>query len=372
MSDLKCQLEAIRQKYNIPSLAVAVTVDGQLDGVAATGVRRSDQPDNHVHEDDQFHFGSCGKALTAALIHSLADDGKLALDTTLAQLFPDTPLHDKFKGVTISQILTHSAGFTEMPGPTPTDQQMSDPQELRKLLEPAAKLPAMLAQLSNPPKYENSTAHYSNFGYALLGHIAEKAGGKPYEQLVQEHIFNPLDMKSAGFGMPTSKDAPLGHRDGKPSTLDIYPPEFAAAGHVHASVTDWLKFVTWDMQQPRLANPSASAMMEVEPGVIAKYTDSAMMDYGNGVFAHDGSNGLNLTRQLMMPKMNSGFVISATEASENSKAALNEAAQLLTEHVVDKLLEKREQTASFPKWSELPRNTKDYRAEGMSRKPPGE
>src|SRR5260370_28874894 len=40
--------------------------------------------------DNQFHLGSCTKAMTATLVAMLVDEGKLNWTTTLAELFADT------------------------------------------------------------------------------------------------------------------------------------------------------------------------------------------------------------------------------------------------------------------------------------------
>ncbi|MBA9084366.1 CubicO group peptidase (beta-lactamase class C family) [Fontibacillus solani] len=42
-----------------------------------------------------------------------------------------------------------------------------------------------------------STYHYSNLNYDLLGAIIQAASGQSYAEYVQEHIFNPLDMKNS-------------------------------------------------------------------------------------------------------------------------------------------------------------------------------
>jgi hypothetical protein len=44
---------------------------------------------------DQFHLGSCTKAMTATLVAMLVEEGKLNWTTTLGELFADTvkPLH---------------------------------------------------------------------------------------------------------------------------------------------------------------------------------------------------------------------------------------------------------------------------------------
>ncbi len=76
MDDFEQYLEYIRQKYHLPALAMAISQDGQPDRVAACGIRKAGEA-TAVTKRDTFHFGSCGKAITAALIHTLVEQGKL-------------------------------------------------------------------------------------------------------------------------------------------------------------------------------------------------------------------------------------------------------------------------------------------------------
>ncbi len=57
--------------------------------------------------------------------------------------------------------------------------------------------PQSLASLgaSMPPSFPaGSKMEYSNTNYILLGQIAEKVSGEPFEQLLQKRVFDPLAM----------------------------------------------------------------------------------------------------------------------------------------------------------------------------------
>lgn len=83
---LKAYIESIREKYQLPALAVGVSQQGKLDIIIARGIRRAGN-DTPVLENDPFYIGSCGKAVTAALIHKLVQNGQLDLHDTLGDLF---------------------------------------------------------------------------------------------------------------------------------------------------------------------------------------------------------------------------------------------------------------------------------------------
>ena len=80
---LKSELEAIRARYKLPSLAVVSIRDGTPGEVIVTGVRKQGES-TKVTPHDKFHIGSCTKSMTATLIGMLVDEGKLKWESTIA------------------------------------------------------------------------------------------------------------------------------------------------------------------------------------------------------------------------------------------------------------------------------------------------
>ena len=55
--------------------------------------------------------------------------------------------------------------------------------------------------LSRPPiNKPGEDRVYSNAGFALAGMIAETVMNESWEDLMQEKLFRPLDMKTSGYG----------------------------------------------------------------------------------------------------------------------------------------------------------------------------
>jgi CubicO group peptidase (beta-lactamase class C family) len=59
-----------------------------LSAVGAVGVRKYGT-DTPVTINDQFHLGSDTKAMTATMLATLVEEGKLSWGTRLEQVFPD-------------------------------------------------------------------------------------------------------------------------------------------------------------------------------------------------------------------------------------------------------------------------------------------
>jgi CubicO group peptidase (beta-lactamase class C family) len=141
--------------------------------------------------DTKFRLGSITKQFTSMLILQLVQEGKLKLDGKITDYLPDYPKKTGEK-ITIHHLLTHTSGipgYTEFPGFFRNiSRDPYTPAEFVKLFADSALLFEPGVRWS-----------YSNSAYFLLGVIIEKITGKPYEQVLQERIFEPLGMKGSGY-----------------------------------------------------------------------------------------------------------------------------------------------------------------------------
>ena len=133
-----------------------------------------------------FDIGSNTKQFTATAILKLVELGKLKVTDSLNKYFTELPI-DK-QGITIHQLLTHSAGFIDALGRD--FEKISQKDFFDKLF--ATKL------ISEPgEKYS-----YSNTGYSILGRIIELVSGQSYETFLNEHLFTPIKMLQTGYLLP--------------------------------------------------------------------------------------------------------------------------------------------------------------------------
>ncbi|SDG58566.1 serine hydrolase [Chitinophaga filiformis] len=136
-----------------------------------------------------FQLGSVTKQFTAVVILKLEEEKKLSVQDKVSKYFPDFPKGDS---ITIQHLLTHTSGIYNYTN----DRTFME----SEVFKPASREKLMALFKDKPLDFSPGTKwNYSNSGYCLLGYIAEKAGNKPYEQLVREYIFNPLHMNNSGF-----------------------------------------------------------------------------------------------------------------------------------------------------------------------------
>jgi CubicO group peptidase (beta-lactamase class C family) len=338
VTDLSRILEPIRLKHGLPALGAAVVTGKGLEAIGVVGVRKAGT-DVPATVEDKWHLGSDTKAMTAYLIAALVEQGKLKWDTTLGDSFPElaaAAASPKFKTITLRELLWHRSG---LPGNIPWGL-IPRTQEIRRQRLAAVKA-ASSVKLNSAPGTEFL---YSNLGYVVAGAMAEKAAGEPWEELMRKIVFEPLGMKSAGFGgvgTPGRIDQPWGHAtNGQPvkenGPAADNPPVMGPAGTVHCTLADWAKFIADILRGARgekaLLSPALYEMLQT-PAFEDNYAFGWVVvdrDWGGGiVLTHSGSNTMNLAVAWVAPLRDCAVLIVTNQGPPASVKACDEAASAL-------------------------------------------
>ncbi len=137
----------------------------------------------------QFELASVSKPLTATGILLLMEAGKINLDQTVDEFFPDFPYPD----VTIKLLLTHRSGLTNYLYFTDKKEIWPD----RRKGMSNAEVMALLAK-HKPAKYASPDARffYNNTNYMVLAAIIEKVTGRDFGVYMKEQVFDRAGMKN--------------------------------------------------------------------------------------------------------------------------------------------------------------------------------
>lgn len=238
------KIEAIFRDFceqkRIPGLSYGIVADGALVHSGGMGIQRTDTR-VLVTPDSVFRIASMSKSFTAMAILKLRDEGKLRLDDPASNYVPELtdlpyPTRDSAP-ITVFQLLTMGAGF-------PQDDPWAD----RQLNASPETMSAWMRggiSFSNPPnlKYE-----YSNFGYGILGRIITNVAGVPYQEYIQQGIFEPLGMASTTYDVHKvdPQRLAMGYRhDGDDWAEE--PPledgEFGAMGGLFTTIPDFARYM---------------------------------------------------------------------------------------------------------------------------------
>jgi CubicO group peptidase (beta-lactamase class C family) len=328
-------LEPIRKKHDLPALAVTVVKDGKICDRAAVGVRKYGD-NTPVTVDDQFHIGSCTKSMTATLTAMFIEEGKLRWDSTIAEMLPDLKgkMDKQYESVTVEQLLTHRGGVPGNPPSAAWAKAWSKQGTPRR-----QRLEFITSVLSQPPEAKPGTRFiYSNQGYAIVGVMLEKISDKPWETLITERLFEPLKMKSAGFGVPGTMgkvDEPWGHvREGSKITpiLSDNPPAIGPAGIVHCSLEDMARYT-----MIHLGHGAGDTLLKPE-SFRKLHTPPEGADYacgwgcykrpwaGGTALTHSGSNTMWFLVMWLAPEKNFSVVAATNIAGPGAEKGCDEVA----------------------------------------------
>jgi CubicO group peptidase (beta-lactamase class C family) len=133
----------------------------------------------------KFKIASISKPFTAMMILQLVNEGVIELDGKITDYIPDYR-GEKGDSITIEQLLTHTSGILQNLDPEQEAIQERLYHSLRDMVRYAEE-----ADLYFEP---GTGFHYSNLAYNLLACIAESVTGMPFDKLLQERIFEPLEM----------------------------------------------------------------------------------------------------------------------------------------------------------------------------------
>jgi len=168
-------------KQRIPGLALLVSRGGQVIRARGYGLANVELQ-VPVKPETIFQSGSVGKQFTATAVMMLVEEGKIGLEDPLTKYFPDAP--PPWKKVTIRELLSHTAGFTDYPKSFDMRRDYTEAEQL-KIVE------------SIPLAFAPGTSwSYSNLGFLTLGILIHKVTGEFYGDFLQERIFRPLNMQT--------------------------------------------------------------------------------------------------------------------------------------------------------------------------------
>ena len=259
-------------RTGVPSAQIAVVRGGELVldkawGKAADTIAQS-------RTDLPYQIASNSKQFLAALLLMLENDGKLSLDDKVAKWLPQVSGADR---ITLRMLLTHTSGLQDY---WPQDYSFAD------MEKPVTPDEIVRRWGMKPLDYEPGTRRqYSNTGYVVAGIIAERAGGKPLMQQLQERIFAPLGIRPFDIDQTNGPAFPQGyHRNALGPVRAARPPAEGwlwAAGELSMTAAE---LAAWDQARIERKLLPREDWEEMERPV--RLADGTTNGYALGVTTH--------------------------------------------------------------------------------------
>ncbi|WP_144392212.1 serine hydrolase domain-containing protein [Pleionea sediminis] len=331
---LEVKFEKIREKYKLIALA-GVNVSAEKPDELITVGYRTKNKEHKVELRDQWHIGSITKSMTATLAAILVKEKQIQWSSSIQSIWPELETHPSYKDVTLAELLSHKAGITkDITKTTDWIKRFSDKRALKVQREEWVG-----NILTLEPESKRGEFLYSNASYVVAGAMLEEVTDQSWESLMQEKLFQPLGMKSSGFGAPRG-EAPRGHSSTFFGTKAIDPESkivpadnpaaMGPAGTVHASLEDMVAFIRLHLgHYPKILNKEelrylhSSTVLEDDYHVGFRHVNRT---WAKGkALTHSGSNTFWYANLWIAPKAKSGTFTVTNIASDGAFNALDEA-----------------------------------------------
>ncbi|MCR2805674.1 serine hydrolase [Paenibacillus soyae] len=316
-------------------------------GYADLATKKKVDPDRTL-----FRMASITKSVTATAVMQLVEQEKISLNDDITAYMPGVKIvNEADSPVTVEHLLTHTTGFDY------TDVNSVPPHVVQN---GEVSLEDFL-RVNGPSvvRTPGDVYRYDNLASSMQGYIVQQVSKQPFEEYVEEHIFDPLEMKNSAFRMDRDVLANLAtgyNADQKP--IDVYPnmPTIAPEGGMFASGADMANFLIAHLNKGQfgstriLEEATAKLMHEI-------HYDAAgvpLMSYGFESFLQSSHNGQNVIGKggdlagyhswlWLLPEQNvGGLIVVNSDASESVREQFFDA---FMDHFYPK---KSEQVEAFP------------------------
>jgi CubicO group peptidase (beta-lactamase class C family) len=335
LAELDAYIAKSLREWNVAGLAIAVVHRGQTVFGKGYGVRQVGRPEP-VDTTTLFAIASTTKAMTAAALAMLVDEGKVHWDDPVTKYLPDFQMYDPWvtRELSVRDLLTHRAGLPNADFLwTGGDNSPDEIVRRVRFIRPAYSL--------------RSGFVYQNIMYLVAGKVVEAASGMPWERFVRERIFVPLEMgrtvptQAAAESLPNRAVPHWPRGDSLLVIKNSLADGIAPAGAVWSNVADmsrWLRFLidsgrfggrqllsvqTWsELFKPQVVIPTGA-----DPSPPVRLSRPHWRTYGLGWFQqdyagrqvdfHTGSlNGMIAILGLMREEQLGVYILGNTDHAE--------------------------------------------------------
>jgi CubicO group peptidase (beta-lactamase class C family) len=196
--------ERLFRRGMTPALSLCVRRNGRVVLDRSLGWARGGGPTDPRNGDrvlatpeTPFCTFSASKAVTATVVHLLAERGVVHLDDHVTDYLPEFGGGGR-DAITIGQVLSHRAGIPQLPRDMLDLERLEDPE---RIIEAIPKL----RSIHRPG---SAVAYHTVSGGFVLGEVVRRATGMDIRTVLAETILDPLGFRWMNYGV-APEDVPL-------------------------------------------------------------------------------------------------------------------------------------------------------------------
>ncbi len=320
LGQLSAKLEELRKENNIPGLALAIVKDDKV--IFSKGFGFADvENETPVTSETIFAIGSTTKAFNAVLLKMLEEDGLLDIKAPVSELIPEFKLNIRTDNdedaVSIEDLISHRTGFPRM-----SFLWVQEEFPENELFETMAK--------ARPTRPFQKRFQYTNIMYQVSGIAAEKASGQSWEEMIENRIFEPLEMDSTTLSIKEAQKDPslaLGYywnEDTESFTrlpMTSIVENAAPAGAINSNLEDMTKWIRFLLNEGAVSGKSLISKESLADTWSIRTRIAPTMNYGLGWFLqnwegkqvvqHGGSIDGFACQVSLIPEAKVGYVLFA-------------------------------------------------------------
>lgn len=172
----------------LPSAQVAVARHGRLAAMRTFGAAVQGGAERPATDETMYHVFSSTKAVVAAAIWTLFEDGLLLLDERVADIIPEFGTHGK-DAIDVETLMLHAGGFPYAPF---APDKWGDREELlRAFSEWQLNWP-----VDSRYEYHATSMHW------VLAEIIQRRAGCDYKTYIRDRITGPMGLDELYVGCP--------------------------------------------------------------------------------------------------------------------------------------------------------------------------
>ncbi|WP_299766537.1 serine hydrolase domain-containing protein [uncultured Dokdonia sp.] len=291
-SDKLQKIEVLLNEFmsngDVPAISVGLISDGKIIFINKGTFKRNVK--RRIDEHSIFQTASISKIFTAIIVNTLVIKGKLNLNesivTYLPQNYPAKTI-EKLKAITVRDLLHHRSGL-------PSESKIY--KKYRKgngafiynYTSEDFKRDLNKIKLKSKP---GEKFYYSNFGYALLGFLAERVTNESFENLLQEFVGSKFHLSSTSTHVKNPQNLVTAYRKDKRQI--VMEPwvmgKLTAPSGIYSTTSDLSNMILQQLKAYAM-NENNSLRLTKDTRSISERTN---MTYGYGfyVYGNTGSYG---------------------------------------------------------------------------------
>lgn len=349
LNRINTKMQAYVDNKNVPGFITLIARKGQVIHYETCG-QRDIEKGLPMEKDTIFRIYSMTKPITSVALMMLYEQGKFQLFDPVSKYIPEygktkvlksmsfigPELVDQETPMTIHHLLTHTSGLSYG---FYYDSMIDEQYRKSSFRDPSLKLSEKMRRMASLPlRFQPGTQWFYSIATDVCGYLVELLADMPFEDFLQEKIFDPLGMDDTAFYVSEDKldrfatlyqhnfmDSSFHLFQGTPhipaQNFTVMPNSPSGGGGLISTTEDYLKFAQMlanqgELDGTRLLSPRTIAFMRMN------HLKPELLPFGHGP-NRDWGMGFGLGVSMVLDPAQTGVLSSVGNYGWGGAAATN-------------------------------------------------